>query len=142
MNRHFKLASADLVVPNLEAWALLWDFTTLRELVETLPGNTSLQNKALNIANEIMNVFHKGDPSHVKRARMLAEEVLGKGWESKGASIYDEGAKRAQIWGIGYEIKFFFLMSVELIYSAFIAVIVILILHGSYPFLPFFFKFY
>lgn len=40
MNRFFSLASADLVVPNMPAWGLLWDFQTLRELVDTLPGNT------------------------------------------------------------------------------------------------------
>lgn len=40
MNRYFSLASADLVVPNMDAWGLLWDFQTLRELVDTLPGNT------------------------------------------------------------------------------------------------------
>ena len=40
MNRYFSLASAELVVPNLEAWALSWDFQTLREIVDTLPGNT------------------------------------------------------------------------------------------------------
>ena len=40
MNRYFSLASAALVVPNMEAWGLLWDFQTLREIVDTLPGNT------------------------------------------------------------------------------------------------------
>lgn len=40
MNRYFSLASADLVVPNQDAWGLLQDFTTLRELGNTLPGNT------------------------------------------------------------------------------------------------------
>jgi alpha-mannosidase len=40
MNRYFSLKSADLVVPNQDAWALLWDFTTLRELGDSLPGNT------------------------------------------------------------------------------------------------------
>lgn len=102
MNRYFQLASEDLVVPNQDAWALLWDFTTLRELVDTLPGNTPLQNKALIVANEIMNVFHKGDPSDVRQARKLAEQVFGAGWEAKGSAIYEEGAKRAQIWGIGH----------------------------------------
>lgn len=101
MNRYFSLASADLVVPNQEAWALLADFTTLRELVDTLPGNTPLQNKALVVANEIMNIFHKGDLSDIRRARKLAEEVFGEGWEAKGAAIYDEGTKDATIWGIG-----------------------------------------
>jgi len=83
------------------AWRLLWDFTTLRELVDTLPGNTALQNKALVIANEIMNVLHKGDPSDIRRARTLAEDIFGEGWEAKGADIYKEGAQKAQIIGCG-----------------------------------------
>ena len=62
MNRYFSLGSADLVVPNMEAWQLLWDFQTLREIADSLPGNTSLQNKALTVANEIMNVFDVNDP--------------------------------------------------------------------------------
>lgn len=40
MNRYFQLASADLVVPNMEAWGLLWDFETLKQIVDSLPGNT------------------------------------------------------------------------------------------------------
>ncbi|KAJ7872254.1 hypothetical protein B0H13DRAFT_2669454 [Mycena leptocephala] len=39
-NRFFRLDLADIVVPNQDVWRLLWDFTTLRELVDTLPGNT------------------------------------------------------------------------------------------------------
>lgn len=120
MNKYFQLASADLVVPNqdgtsipscnkssshaplvIPAWGLLWDFTTLRELVDTLPGNTALQNRALAVANEIMNVFHKGDLSDIRRARTLAEDIFGRGWEAKGADIYTEGAHKAQIIGCG-----------------------------------------
>lgn len=41
MNRYFALSSADLVVPNQEAWHLLWDFSTLREIIDSLPGNSS-----------------------------------------------------------------------------------------------------
>jgi alpha-mannosidase len=102
MNRYFSLASADLVVPNQEAWGLLLDFTTLREISETLPGNTSLQNKALTVANEIMNVFDKNDLASIPLARKRAQEVFGEGWEKKKEKIYDEGAEKAQIWGIGY----------------------------------------
>jgi hypothetical protein len=29
MNRYFTLDTADLIVPNQEAWGLLWDFQTL-----------------------------------------------------------------------------------------------------------------
>lgn len=118
MNKYFSLDSADLVVPNQDgrcylldlylsnpdgviAWGLLWDFTTLRELVDTLPGNTALQNKALSVANEIMNVFHRGELSDIRRARTLAEEIFGKGWEAKGAKVYEEGGQKAQIIGCG-----------------------------------------
>jgi alpha-mannosidase len=102
MNRYFTLDSADLVVPNMDAWGLLWDFHTLRQLVDTVPGNTPLQNKALGVANEIMNVFRKGDIADVRRARLLAEEVFGERWESKGEKIYEEGQKKVNIWGIGH----------------------------------------
>ncbi|KAF9447763.1 glycoside hydrolase family 38 protein, partial [Macrolepiota fuliginosa MF-IS2] len=102
MNRYFSLASADLVVPNQEAWSLLWDFQALRELVDTLPGNTLLQNKALTTANEIMNVFKRGDATGITAARRKAEEVFGKGWEAKGAGIYTEGPAKANVWGIGH----------------------------------------
>lgn len=102
MNRYFGLASADIAVPNQEAWRLLWDFTTLREISETLPGNTSLQNKALVVANDIMNIFNNHDLGSIKRARKHAEEVFGQAWEKKGEKIYDEGPEKASIWGIGY----------------------------------------
>ena len=60
-----------------------------------------LQNKALTVANGIMNVFNKNDLSTFGKARKLAEEVFGEGWEAKGASIYDEGPKKVNVWGIG-----------------------------------------
>jgi hypothetical protein len=69
--------------------------------VDTLPSNTALQNKALAVANNIMNVFRKGDPSDIRRARTLAEDIFGKGWEAKGANVYKEGAQQAQIIGCG-----------------------------------------
>jgi alpha-mannosidase len=102
MNRHYQLASADLVVPNQDAWGLLWDFTTLKELVDTLPGNTPLQNKALTVANEIMNVFDSKNPATILQARKVAERVFGENWQQKGAGVYDEGASTPLIWGIGH----------------------------------------
>ena len=66
-----------------------------------IESNDRLQNKALVAANEIMNVFDKGDHSALQRARKLADEVFGAGWEAKGADIYKEGPKRATVWGIG-----------------------------------------
>lgn len=102
MNRYFRLASADLVVPNQEAWGLLWDFQTLKELVETLPGNTSLQNKALAVANEIMNVFQNNDQASIPRARALAQQIFGEGWEKKGDGVYGKDTSGDNVWGIGH----------------------------------------
>ncbi|PSR71657.1 hypothetical protein PHLCEN_2v12510 [Hermanssonia centrifuga] len=102
MNRYFGLSSADLCVPNQEAWGLLLDFTTLREISESLPGNTSLQNKALTVANEIMNVFDNNDLTSIGRARKTAQGVFGEGWEKKQEKIYQEGVKQPKVWGIGY----------------------------------------
>jgi alpha-mannosidase len=101
-NRYFQLASADLVVPNMAAWGLLWDFTTLRELIETLPGNSTLQNKALTVSNAIMNTFYKKDPESIPAARKLANEVFGENWEERGVGIYEDGPQEAQVWGIGH----------------------------------------
>ena len=102
MNRYFSLAMADIVVPNVEAWQLMLDFQTLRELVDNIPGNTALQNKALVVANGIMNAFDKGDVESIRQGRKLAEQIFGEGWAQKGAKIYDEGAEKAQVWGIGH----------------------------------------
>lgn len=101
-NRYFKIASADLVVPNMTAWGLLWDFTVLRELISTLPGNSTLQNKALTVANAIMNTFYKKDPESIPAARRLADELFGDKWEERGVGIYEDGPKEAQVWGIGH----------------------------------------
>ncbi|KAH7105393.1 glycosyl hydrolases family 38 N-terminal domain-containing protein [Auriculariales sp. MPI-PUGE-AT-0066] len=103
MDRYFTLDLADIVVPNLEAWGLRWDFDTLRELVQTLPGNSILQNKALVAANDIQNAFDRGDKEgSIKRGRKIAERVFGEGWEKKGAKIYEEGDTPPTLFGIGH----------------------------------------
>ncbi|KAG5717158.1 Alpha-mannosidase, partial [Termitomyces sp. T112] len=59
-------------------------------------------NKALVAANEIMNVFNRGDPRGIREARKIAEGLFGEGWEGKRERIYDEGVGEAQVWGIGH----------------------------------------
>lgn len=82
----------------------MWDFNTLTQLADNLPGNSSLQNLALTTANEIMNVFRHDDPSTITKSRKVAEKVFGKGWEEKGAGVYKvmEGNAKVNIWGIGH----------------------------------------
>ena len=123
-NRRFTLDTADLILPNMDAWRLMWDFETLKQVGDTVPGNTPLQNLAITTANEIMNIFIKfrrGDGDEgvttddavrtqkaVLAAREVTSKVFGEGWEAKGADIYNEGGmvssgeEVARIWGIGH----------------------------------------
>lgn len=89
-------------MPRQDAWRLLWDFYTLRQLTESLPKNSALQNKALFVANEIMNTFDHKDLSSIPKARKLAEQILGEGWDAKGENIYKEGEEKETIYGIGH----------------------------------------
>lgn len=103
-NRWFRLDSADLVVPNQEAWRLMWDYNTLRQMSDHLPGNSPTQNLALTLQNKIMNTFRNDDPATIAACRTIAEELLGEGWEAKGAGIYDKNVD-ALIWGIGCKLS-------------------------------------
>ena len=100
--RWFQLSSADLVVLNQDAWRLLWDYTTLREISDNLPDNTPTHHLALTLQNRIMNTFRADDPSTIAACRKIAEELLGDGWEAKGHEIYDMNMNTA-IYGIGCE---------------------------------------
>lgn len=80
----------------------MWDFFTLKQLSESLPGNTVLQNKALVVANSIMNIFDKGDADSIPAARKLAEDVLGEAWFEKADKVYEEGGIKPKIHAIGH----------------------------------------
>lgn len=100
-NRYFNLDSADLVVPNEEAWRLFWDYTTLGQIADTLGGSLPTQNLALSLQNRILNTFRVDDPNTIGECRKIAEELLGEGWEAKGSDIYDKNVD-ALVYGIGY----------------------------------------
>lgn len=105
--RFAQLESADLVVPNMDAWRLLWDFRTLKDLAKQLPDNSPLGTKCMETANSIMNVFKHDDLSTIKQARSLAEKVFGKGWEKLGADIYKGDPSDSFTWGVGASFALF-----------------------------------
>lgn len=80
----------------------MWDFNILRQIIDNLPGNSALQNKAIVVANEMMDVFKYDDLSTVSKARNVAEKVFGKGWDTKGEKIYNESTRGVRVWGIGH----------------------------------------
>ena len=102
-NNYYGLNSADLVAPNVEAWAVMYDFECLHQLQNDLPEDSSLSRRSMYVANKMMNAFREKDQSCLPELRKLAEEVLGEGWvkevahESKNAS-----KQKGTLWGIGH----------------------------------------
>jgi len=81
----------------------MWDFTLLRQMTETLPWDSPVTNRALYIANAIMNEFDPVDLKSLKRCRKIAEGMLGEDWEKKIEASRDEGEdKDGTLWGIGH----------------------------------------
>ncbi|GAA5949430.1 hypothetical protein JCM3765_003406 [Sporobolomyces pararoseus] len=101
-NRYFRLNSADLVVPRMDAWHLLWDFRCIKDLARTLPERSPLGNKCLETGNDIMNAFNSHDLSSIEKCRKLAEEVFGKKWQELEEKVYQQGEdSKVDSWGIG-----------------------------------------
>ncbi|GAA5840618.1 hypothetical protein JCM11251_004169 [Rhodosporidiobolus azoricus] len=106
-NRYFKLESADLVVPRMEAWTLLWDFRVIKDLARQLPERSPLGQTCLETANHILNVFRPDDLDTIAESRKIAKErVFGKEWEELKDGIYAKGGKGgkdedAAAWAIG-----------------------------------------
>lgn len=114
-NRFYKLNSADLVVPNMEAWRLKWDFDLLHQVVNDLPEDTPLHKRCQYVANEIMNVFKTGDLDSMAPCRKLAEEILGKDWEKDIQKDSERAEKQTgTLWAVGH---WYVYCSTELIQS-------------------------
>ncbi|GAA5820018.1 hypothetical protein JCM10212_006157 [Sporobolomyces blumeae] len=105
MNRYFRLNSADLVVPRMEAWHLLWDFRCIKDLARSMPERSPLGSKCLEAANEIMNEFDPSSLGSISTCRAIAaDRVFGREWPELGDKVYDEANDRGQkvdSWAIG-----------------------------------------
>ncbi|KAJ3111536.1 Glycoside hydrolase, 38 vacuolar alpha mannosidase [Phlyctochytrium bullatum] len=77
-NREFTLKKAELAVPNLEAWALLWDVEILLGLVKDMPSSAQISADALYTANQIANTFRWNQPESVAQARKISTSFFAK----------------------------------------------------------------
>lgn len=75
-NRYFRLSKADLVLPNVEARALFYDFWILSDAARELPSGWQ-KAQANQLCNDIMNAFDPTDVKSIKTCRKLAEKMLG-----------------------------------------------------------------
>jgi hypothetical protein len=88
------------------AWRLLWDFQLLRGLVDEMPRDGPLQNKALWVANKIQDTFRQDDPATIGECRRIAQEVLGKDWDKLEEGVYEQGNRKDRddtaLWSLGH----------------------------------------
>lgn len=101
--KEWKLKTADLCVPNMDALRLKWDFEFLRDAGEKLPQDSGVAQRAKWTANAMMNAFKAGDLASCKLARKEAEVALGPNWER----VVEEESKHAAelggtLWAVGH----------------------------------------
>ncbi|PLW49433.1 hypothetical protein PCASD_01936 [Puccinia coronata f. sp. avenae] len=83
----FELATAEITVPRMDAWHLMWDFQVISDVAKFLPVTNPNCLKAQTVAMEIVNTFKPDDLATVTACRRIAEKVLGAYWTHK--DIYD-----------------------------------------------------
>lgn len=75
-NRYFGLSKADMVLPNVDARKLFWDFWILSDAARELPGSWQ-KYQAGTVCNDIMNAFDPEDPKSIIKCREIATTLLG-----------------------------------------------------------------
>lgn len=75
-NRFFNLNEVDLAVPNKLAWELLHDFQIILGMAKDLPEDSLRGSQALFTANNIINVFERGNDQSIREGLKIAQEFL------------------------------------------------------------------
>lgn len=97
-NRHFQLSKCDLVLPNLEARRLFWDFWIISDGAREFPGNSLQKWQANQLCNDIMNAFNPEDVNSIKECRQIAEKYLGN--KINDSEVFTPDAK-IDVLGVG-----------------------------------------
>ncbi|KAJ2157966.1 Glycoside hydrolase, 38 vacuolar alpha mannosidase, partial [Coemansia sp. RSA 552] len=88
---YYRLASAELVAPNLDAWALFHDMEVISEMAQGLPQESPRSWQALTTGNDIVNVFEQGDPATIARAREIAARFFESESNPSSHQVYSIG---------------------------------------------------
>src|SRR5262245_63218933 len=84
-NRYRQLRTADIVVPYMPAWHLLWDYQVITDCARELGGWE--EHLALSVSTEIVNTFRRGDRASIDACRKVAEKFLGN--KINSSAVYD-----------------------------------------------------
>ncbi|KAI3403518.1 AMS1 [Candida oxycetoniae] len=101
-NRYFRLNRAHLVVPNMEARRLFWDFWIISDAAREFPGGYWQKHQAADVATKIMNSFDPQDVNSITKCRELATKILGKQINSEDVfDTFTNEEKRVDVFGVG-----------------------------------------
>lgn len=98
-NRYFRLNRCDLVLPDLNARKLYWDFWILSDAARELPSGAEKYQAAL-VANQIMDTFNPDDRKLILECRKLATQILGKDVDSD-AVFHVNPLNKIDVYGVG-----------------------------------------
>ncbi|KAG7700170.1 hypothetical protein KL915_000859 [Ogataea haglerorum] len=94
----YELRDADLVMPNLAARALYYDFWMIGDAARELQG--APKHKAREVCNRIMDIFDSDDSESILRCREVAREYLGPDVDSE--KVYEgKMSKYNAVYAIG-----------------------------------------
>ncbi|KAJ1886688.1 Glycoside hydrolase, 38 vacuolar alpha mannosidase, partial [Kickxella alabastrina] len=76
-NRSFTLNTADLVVKQVDAWALYHDLDILKQMIEGLPKDSPRWWQALSTANAIINAYDAKDSTTLTTGLEISRKFFG-----------------------------------------------------------------
>ena len=99
-HRKFKLALAEIRVPNMDAWRLFWDYWMIHDLAVNLPENSWEAQRCWQTAVDIINSFRRGDRNSLVKGREIARNVHGSTIDESG--VWKDKEDDTMVWAIGH----------------------------------------
>lgn len=102
-NRYFRLNTADLLLPNLEARALRIDYWIITDAAREMSGESWQKYKARQVATDIIEAFDPDDVASIVKCREIAATFVGK--HSNSSKVYQDLApngNKIDVFGIGH----------------------------------------
>lgn len=100
-NRYFTLSKCEVVLPNVTARKLYWDFWIIGDAARELGGSSISQKfQASAVANEIIDAFDPEDVKTVDKGRKIAEKILGSQVDSEDV-FYTNPLKKIDVYAVG-----------------------------------------